>query len=314
MVHRTEQAQQVYYTRYPQGGGRASGEWWAACKVRAKLFPIETLNDEDDGSNELVDIDYFQDDRSARAQNLYIDDEAITLFDARALMEEVNINDIHHSMDNLHDDQFINENEDSEIDEFIDEDDEILIMPTRGRGQRWGSHTNTPHQPSLASVDPPSLQRSPHSPGAASAIGLSASDGQPDNWKSYCSDIKEMLCNDFKSGRRSLLLAKAIGFPSVIPWCTQEDREALGITRKRWNHMKLLCQRNMEKIVRPILQLILKFGYMQLVKTKKGRVHNIGRSLDIGILGSTYASSSDVVDLTDASTNVGADVITNAVL
>ncbi|KAJ1400077.1 hypothetical protein SESBI_29803 [Sesbania bispinosa] len=62
-----EQAQQVYYTRCPQGGSRASGEWWATCKVRAKLFPIETLNDEDDGSNELVDIEYFQDDGSARA-------------------------------------------------------------------------------------------------------------------------------------------------------------------------------------------------------------------------------------------------------
>ncbi|KAJ1406204.1 putative transposase, Ptta/En/Spm, plant [Sesbania bispinosa] len=267
-----EQAQQVYHTRYPQGGGRASGEWWAACKVRAKLFPIETLNDEDDGSNELVDIDYFQDDGSVRAQNLDIDDEAIPLFDAHAPMEEVNINDIHHSMDNLHDDQFIYENEDSEIDEFIDEDEEILIMPTRGRGRRRGSHTNTPHQPFQPSIDPPSLQHSPHSPGATSAIGLSASDGQPssatrlvngdqsttlpttvgpqpsvvpssedshtevdrrlvisvedvsnprrfvpssltrdiisevisrmpypaDNWKSYCSDMKQMLFNDFK--------------------------------------------------------------------------------------------------------------------
>ncbi|KAJ1386943.1 hypothetical protein SESBI_40409 [Sesbania bispinosa] len=30
-------------------------------------------------------------------------------------------------------------------------------------------------------------------------------------------------------------------------------------------------------------------------ENKKGRVHDIGRSLDIGILGSTHASSSDVV-------------------
>ncbi|KAJ1423945.1 hypothetical protein SESBI_11944 [Sesbania bispinosa] len=45
-------------------------------------------------------------------------------------------------------------------------------MPTRGRGRRRGSHTNTPHQPSQPSIDPP------HSTGATSAIGLSASDGQ----------------------------------------------------------------------------------------------------------------------------------------
>ncbi|KAJ1429975.1 hypothetical protein SESBI_08037 [Sesbania bispinosa] len=121
----------------------------------------------------------LQDDGSARAQNLDIEDEAIPLFDAHAPMEEVNINDIHYSMGNLHDDQFIDENEDSEIDEFIDEDEEVVDSDSSGRGRRRGSRTNTPHQPSKPSVDSPSLQRSPHSPGATSAIGLSASDGQP---------------------------------------------------------------------------------------------------------------------------------------
>ncbi|KAJ1379038.1 hypothetical protein SESBI_47256 [Sesbania bispinosa] len=102
-------------------------------------------------------------------------------------MEEVSINDIHHSMDNLHDDQFIGENEDSEINEFIDEDEEVVDSDSsdthhansRKRDDVGGSHTNTPHQPSHPSIDPSSLQRSPHSPGATSAVGLSASDGQP---------------------------------------------------------------------------------------------------------------------------------------
>ncbi|KAJ1414085.1 hypothetical protein SESBI_19165 [Sesbania bispinosa] len=95
----------------------------------------------------------------AKAQNLAIDDEATPLFEAYAPMEEVNINDIHHSIDNLHNDQFIDENEDSENDKFIDEDEEVVD--------------------SDSSVDPPPLQRSPHSPGATFAISLSASGGQP---------------------------------------------------------------------------------------------------------------------------------------
>ncbi|KAJ1385937.1 putative transposase, Ptta/En/Spm, plant [Sesbania bispinosa] len=149
----------------------------------------------------------------------------------------------------------------------------ILIMPTRGRGRgrRRGSHTNTPHQPFQPPDDPPSLHRSPQSPGVTSAIGLSDSYGQPsaatplvdggqstsdqqpsvasssedshtkvdrrqvifveevanprrfvpssltrniisevisrmpfpaDNWKSYCSDMKEMIFNDFKEKYR----------------------------------------------------------------------------------------------------------------
>ena len=112
-----EQAQQVYYTKYPQRGSRASGEWWAACKVRTKLFMADTLNDEDDGSNEPATIDYYQDDGSIiRTHNVIIEDEVISLFDAHAPMEEVNINDIHKPIDFL-DDQFINDNEDTESNE-----------------------------------------------------------------------------------------------------------------------------------------------------------------------------------------------------
>jgi hypothetical protein len=34
------QAQQVYYTMYPQSNVRGSSDWWAACKVRRKLFVL----------------------------------------------------------------------------------------------------------------------------------------------------------------------------------------------------------------------------------------------------------------------------------
>ncbi|XP_029128809.1 uncharacterized protein LOC109806321 [Cajanus cajan] len=104
-----EQAQQVYYTRYPQSGGRSSDEWWAACKVRPKLFMAETLNDEFGGSNELTYTDYYQDDGSIRAHQSVIHDETIPLFDGIAPMEEVGNNDIHHPMENLHHDHFIDD-------------------------------------------------------------------------------------------------------------------------------------------------------------------------------------------------------------
>ena len=77
-----EQAQQVYYTKYPQSGSRATSEWWAACKVRAKLFMTDTLTDEDDGSSEAATVDYYQDDGYIiRTHNTVTEDEVIPLFD-----------------------------------------------------------------------------------------------------------------------------------------------------------------------------------------------------------------------------------------
>jgi hypothetical protein len=58
------QAQQVYYTMYPQSNVRGSSDWWAACKVRRKLFVAESFNDEQLDLNELVASDYYQDDGS----------------------------------------------------------------------------------------------------------------------------------------------------------------------------------------------------------------------------------------------------------
>ncbi|KAK7407486.1 hypothetical protein VNO78_09438 [Psophocarpus tetragonolobus] len=61
-----------------------------SCKVRTKLFMTETLNNEDDLSNEQGTKDYFQDDGSTGIHNVLIDDEEIQLFDANAPMEYIN--------------------------------------------------------------------------------------------------------------------------------------------------------------------------------------------------------------------------------
>ncbi|RDX90084.1 hypothetical protein CR513_28091, partial [Mucuna pruriens] len=68
------QAQQVYYTMYPQKRDRVKGEWWAACKVRRKLFIAETINDEHDELNELDANDYYQDDGSLGTHNVIPED------------------------------------------------------------------------------------------------------------------------------------------------------------------------------------------------------------------------------------------------
>lgn len=117
------QAQEVYYTMYPQRKGRASGEWWAACKVRLKLFVVKTFNDEHDELNKLDAIDYYQDDGSSGTRNVIPKDEVVFLIDANALMEEAGINDIYKPMDIPSVDQFINDNEDSENDEELYDSD-----------------------------------------------------------------------------------------------------------------------------------------------------------------------------------------------
>ncbi|XP_057739900.1 uncharacterized protein LOC130957009 [Arachis stenosperma] len=116
-----EQAQQVYYTKYPHNGYKSSGEWWAACKVRAKVFMNETLHDPDEEPNEQADSnDFYQESVSElREQSVVLEDEVIALFDANAPMEEVNVEDINCPMDTLFNDEFINDNE-----EFDSEDSE----------------------------------------------------------------------------------------------------------------------------------------------------------------------------------------------
>ncbi|RDX98745.1 hypothetical protein CR513_18282, partial [Mucuna pruriens] len=69
------QAQQVYYTMYPQKRGRARGEWWATCKVRRKLFIAKTINDE-------------HDDGSLGTHNVIPEDEVVFLLDTNTPMEE----------------------------------------------------------------------------------------------------------------------------------------------------------------------------------------------------------------------------------
>ena len=52
--------------------------------------------------------------------NIVLDDEEIQLFDDNAPMEEVNMDDVHYPIHNVHNDQFFNDN-----DELLDEDIEL---------------------------------------------------------------------------------------------------------------------------------------------------------------------------------------------
>ena len=111
------QAQQVYYTVYPQSNCRGSTDWWATCKVRRKLFVAESFNDEQDDLNELNTDDYYQDDESFGTNNVVIEDEEVFLFDTNSPLEDVDINEIKKPMEV----PFTN-NGDSENDDFLDEE------------------------------------------------------------------------------------------------------------------------------------------------------------------------------------------------
>ncbi|RDX96518.1 hypothetical protein CR513_20811, partial [Mucuna pruriens] len=73
------QAQQVYYTMYPQKRDRVKGKWWATCKLDAN--------------------DYYQDDVSLGAQNVIPKYEVVFVLDTNAPIEEVCINDIYKPME-----------------------------------------------------------------------------------------------------------------------------------------------------------------------------------------------------------------------
>jgi len=87
------------------------------------LFIVETLNNEEDFSNEHIAIDYFQDEESTRMSTILIDNEIIQLFDAHAPMEEVNMDDIQSSIENVNHDEVNNEH--NEDDGFMDEDEKL---------------------------------------------------------------------------------------------------------------------------------------------------------------------------------------------
>ncbi|XP_072081023.1 uncharacterized protein [Arachis hypogaea] len=108
-----KQAQKIYYTKYPHSENKSSWEWCAACKVTAKLYMNETLHDPDEEPNWQDDSnDFYQESVSeVRAQSVVLEDEVISLFDANAQMEEVNVEDINCPMDTLLNDEFINDNE-----------------------------------------------------------------------------------------------------------------------------------------------------------------------------------------------------------
>jgi len=127
-----EQAQQVYYAKYPISAGRGNVEWWTACKVRAKLFMAETFKFDGEVSNEFSTFDYYQDDESPRDHNTTEDDEVsdevtneeINLLDVHGLMEEVNADEL--PMDDPIVDQFIDDDEESDHNEFLDTDEELF--------------------------------------------------------------------------------------------------------------------------------------------------------------------------------------------
>ena len=87
------------------------------------MFIVETLNNEEDFSNEQIAIDYFQDEESTRMSTILIDNEIIQLFDAHAPMEEVNMDDIQSSIENVNHDEVNNEH--NEDDGFMDKDEKL---------------------------------------------------------------------------------------------------------------------------------------------------------------------------------------------
>ncbi|KAF7824154.1 putative transposase, Ptta/En/Spm, plant [Senna tora] len=126
-----EQVQQVYYTKYPVSGSRVNGEWWAACKVRAKLFMDETLNSVGEVSNEFSTFDYYQDDESLTIHERTLEEEEINLLDAHGLMEEVNVDELPNPMNAPHTDQFIDDDEETDHNEFLDSDEELFDSDSR---------------------------------------------------------------------------------------------------------------------------------------------------------------------------------------
>jgi len=65
---------------------------------------VETMDNDEDFSNVKIAINYFQDDGSIGTHNIDIDNEIIQLLDAHAPMEEVNMDDIHNSIENVNHD------------------------------------------------------------------------------------------------------------------------------------------------------------------------------------------------------------------
>ncbi|KAF7807706.1 putative transposase, Ptta/En/Spm, plant [Senna tora] len=126
-----EQAQQVYYTKYPVSGSRVNGEWWAACKVRAKLFMDETLNSVGEVSNEFSTFDYYQDDESLIIHDRTPEEKEINLLDLDGLMEEVNVDELPNPMNAPHTDQFIDDDEETNHNEFLDSDEELFDSDSR---------------------------------------------------------------------------------------------------------------------------------------------------------------------------------------
>ncbi|PIN05533.1 hypothetical protein CDL12_21923 [Handroanthus impetiginosus] len=119
----TKQAQQVYYTKYPSSRVKGSGDWWAACKVRVRLFDVEILRDEVQSDSQ--NGDYYQEVESSQILNRSIThDKDVQLRDKNAPMTEILINENHIPLNFQSIELLVKEREDSDDDNdsFIDED------------------------------------------------------------------------------------------------------------------------------------------------------------------------------------------------
>ena len=117
-----QQAQQVYYTQYPNKRGRGVREWWAACKVRPRLFEVEQMRDDENMEN-FEDDYYHEDESSEMPQQVTRDSDDILLHDTNAVMDEIPINEIYIPMDFERYEQRIVE---GEFDE--DENDNVMVQ------------------------------------------------------------------------------------------------------------------------------------------------------------------------------------------
>jgi len=56
-----EQAQQVYFTKYPTSKNKERSDWWAVCKVKARLY-TDAQSEDDTLVEESTNTEYFQTD------------------------------------------------------------------------------------------------------------------------------------------------------------------------------------------------------------------------------------------------------------
>ena len=85
------QAQQVYYAKYPSSRNKERNDWWAACKVKTRLFPDYELE-----SN--INTEFFQSDLSDDAELSAFSDESV---ESLSLCKENEVEDVDPQQENI---------------------------------------------------------------------------------------------------------------------------------------------------------------------------------------------------------------------